>query len=363
MSRELSSAKREQIVALHQHTDFSYREIARRVGCSDYGVRKIMNHWLVTGSTDSERKGKCGRKPLLNPREKMSLVRESKKDNQLTLREIRQNAGEIGVKISRTTVHRILHSAGRKAYRPIKVPLISAANRKKRLVWARAHSGMTVDDWKKVRKMHSTIHKMFATLSPFVSQVIFSDETTLIVGPARRAYVRRGDGERISSRHLQPRCAYPIKLMVWACFSWFGTGVLEVVEGSINSQRYINIIDNALVPSADLWYQNNEWQFQQDNAPCHVSLITRQHMDSIGIRCLEWPPNSPDLNPIENFWSILKRRVYARATANKDDLMRRIRVIWDTDSEMQSICKTLVESMPKRVKQCIFNRGGPVHSY
>jgi hypothetical protein len=163
------------------------------------------------------------------------------------------------VKISVRTVHRILHSAGRKAYRPIKVPMMSTANRKKRLLWARAHSGVTVDDWKKVRKMHSTIHKMFATLSPFVSQVIFSDETTLIVGPARRAYVRRGDGERISSRHLQPRCACPLKLMVWTCFSWFGTGVLEVVEGSINSQRYINIIDNALVPSADLCYKNNEW--------------------------------------------------------------------------------------------------------
>ncbi len=45
--------------------------------------------------------------------------------------------------------------------------------------------------------------------------------------------------------------------------------------------------------------------FQQDNAPAHTSRITTAYLDSTNLRLLEWPPQSPDLSPIENAWAIL----------------------------------------------------------
>lgn len=81
------------------------------------------------------------------------IVRESKKDYKLSLQAVKQQAGPAGEKVSRTTVHRILHKAGRKAYRPISVPMISEMNQRKRLLWARTHVTKTLNDWKKVGRI------------------------------------------------------------------------------------------------------------------------------------------------------------------------------------------------------------------
>jgi transposase len=149
--KDIPREKRDEIVALHRHTSMSYKEIAERVGCSKCGVFGVLKQWRETGSTATSRAGHCGSKEKLTSREKVAIVRESKKDFTLSLREIKQQAGAPGEKVSRTPVHRILHQAGRKAYRPIYTPLISRQSRMKRLRWARQHVGKSMDDWKKVQ--------------------------------------------------------------------------------------------------------------------------------------------------------------------------------------------------------------------
>ena len=76
------------------------------------------------------------------------------------------------------------------------------------------------------------------------------------------------------------------------------------------------------------------------------------------ITVLDWPGNSPDLNPIENLWSIVKNRLRKMDCTTKIKLIEAVIHVWFHDEEIKKICKTLVLSMKKRVKSVLENKGG-----
>ena len=82
-----------------------------------------------------------------------------------------------------------------------------------------------------------------------------------------------------------------------------GKSKLIIIRGTVNSQKYQEIIAEAL-PSMKSLYPRG-FVLIEDNAPCHKSKSTRQWK----IRTTEWPPASPDLNPIEAVWNLMKRQV------------------------------------------------------
>ena len=65
---------------------------------------------------------------------------------------------------------------------------------------------------------------------------------------------------------------------------------------------------------------HDDWVFQQDGAPAHTTNKTMQFLDGQHIEILDWPSKSPDLNPIENLWSILKHAVYSRNSRDINEL-------------------------------------------
>ena len=99
---------------------------------------------------------------------------------------------------------------------------------------------------------------------------------------------------------------------------------------------------------------------QQDLAPCHTSKKVKEYMADNNISCLSWPGNSPDINPIENLWAIVKKRLRSHDCTTKTKLIEAIIAIWHRDIEVKDMCQRLVFSMPDRVAMLIAAKGGHI---
>lgn len=145
-------------------------------------------------------------------------------------------------------------------------------------------------------------------------------------------------------------------LMLWAGFSMNGKTHLCKCNGRMNSEKYLAMLEAELITFTDD-KMDGDFVFQQDNASIHVSHQFRAWFEDKEIDLLDWPACSPDLNPIENLWRILARRVYAngRQYASVDELYVAICTAWRQIP--QKIIDSLINSMPKRVFDVI-NRNG-----
>jgi len=147
--------------------------------------------------------------------------------------------------------------------------------------------------------------------------------------------------------------------MIWGCMNVSGVGEMFICEGRMNSACYINVLKNALQPSyhkifGDFDLRNRK--FQQDNAPCYKSKTTIRWMAKNGIKLLDWLAQSPDLNPIEHLWSILKTKVRQHNITSNEHLKLVLKEEWDMISPEK--CRKLVATMPKRITAVIQAKGG-----
>ncbi|GFU94379.1 transposable element Tc1 transposase [Trichonephila clavipes] len=148
--------------------------------------------------------------------------------------------------------------------------------------------------------------------------------------------------------------------MVWAGIMINGRSRLHVVEnGTMTGQRYI---DEVLLPDVRLFRGDvgDKFLFMDDNATCHRTLSVQDCLDREGIQRLLWPARSPDLNPNENVWDALGRRVAGRnhTPTNKNNLIRALTEEWD--KLPQQPLDNVVQSMVRRVECCITLHGGHI---
>jgi transposase len=99
--------------------------------------------------------------------------------------------------------------------------------------------------------------------------------------------------------------------MLWGCFS--ATGRPVRIEGTMNRAKYREILDENLLEDLRLGLM---FTFQQDNDPKHTTKTTQEWLRDKSLNVLEWPSQSPDLNPIEHLWRDLKIAVQHRSQSN-----------------------------------------------
>ena len=144
---------------------------------------------------------------------------------------------------------------------------------------------------------------------------------------------------------------------MFACVCAAGPISILKLEGNIDSLKYQDIIKKEVFPKILEFFPNGNFFWQQDNAPCHVSKSSLAFFKSNKIELLDWPSNSPDLNPVENIWSILTERLYRtkKAYNTKEKLWKNIIKEWKNIKP--ELCLKLVETLDNRLEMVISNRG------
>lgn len=221
-----------------------------------------------------------------------------------------------------------------------KRPLLKDSHIEARFDFAKTHLDWTMEDWKKV---------------------VWSDETKINrLGSDGRKWAWKKQGEGLSERLVDGTVKFGGgSLMIWGCMLWDGPGFACKIDGKMDGELYIKIMEDELKES--LAYYNKQVEdviFQQDNDPKHTCIKAREYFAKQEYKKMKWPAQSPDLNPIEHLWNHLKRRLaeYETPPGGMLELWERVQVEWDKIGP--EVCQNLIESMPRRVRAVWKAKGG-----
>ncbi len=216
-------------------------------------------------------------------------------------------------------------------------PLLNQRQRQKHLTWAVEKKNWTVAQW---------------------SKVLFSDESKFCISFGNQGpRVWRKSGEAQNPCCLKSSVKFPQSVMIWAAMSSAGVGPLCFLKSTVNAAIYQEILEHFMLPSAAKLYGDADFIFQQDLAPAHTAKGTKSWFNDHGVTVLDWPANSPDLNPIENLWGIVKRKMRDTRPNNADDLKAAIKATCASIPPQQ--CHKLITSMPRRIEAVIKAKGAP----
>jgi transposase len=334
--RPTSAAKHSSVVSLLTQ-GYPHRQIHAKTGISLGTIGKINKE------LDSNKENNHGGRPSkLSARDKQSIIRQitsGKLDNAVQATQFINNT--LTNPVHPQTVRNALKEAGLQSATKKKVPMLKQTHRQRRLKFAQYHENWTVEDWKRV---------------------LWSDETKINwIGSDGKVYVWKQKGESVSDRTTIPTVKHGggNNLMVWGCMGWNGVGKLIEVQGKMDAKQYCEILEDGLVESfEELEVEEGERIFQQDNDPKHTSKLATKWFEDNNIHVLEWPAQSPDLNPIEHLWEHLKHQLLKYDTPPKGvhELWDRLVEEWNEISP--KVCQNLIESMPRRVKAVIKAHGG-----
>ncbi len=126
--------------------------------------------------------------------------------------------------------------------------------------------------------------------------------------------VWRKSGEAQNPCCLKSSVKFTQSVMMWAAMSSAGVGPLCFLKSTVNAAIYQEILEHFMLPSADKLYGDADFIFQQDLAPAHTAKGSKSWFSDHGVTVLDWPANSPDLNPMLQLFKILRLRLFLFVT-------------------------------------------------
>ena len=188
------------------------------------------------------------------------------------------------------------------------------------------------------------------------NHVLWSDEMKInLFGSNGFKHVWQRPGEEYKDKCVMPTVKHGGgNVMVLGCMSAAGVGELYFIEGNMNSNMYCKILQQSMISS--LQKLDSRAVFQHDNDPKHTSKTTIALLKRLRVKVMDWPSMSPDLNPIEHLWGILKWKVEVCKVSNICQLRNVVMEEWK--SIPVATCEALVNSMPRREKAILDNDDG-----
>ncbi|KAK6535714.1 hypothetical protein TWF694_011914 [Orbilia ellipsospora] len=320
---QLSETQRGAVIMAYAFTE-SYAETARIVGLPRSTVYYIIKHVKTTGSTAP--KARTGRPRASTERMDRIICREARNSPHSTLGELSVNLVQnYAIPLHINTLKSRLQEQNIQKWRAKRRPELLPRHAAQRLQWALARRHWQYDDW---------------------ARIIWSDECWIQrTGDPRTAWVFRTTNEKWRRDLVVPYVGQgDAKVMIWAMFIGETKGPLYMVEGNFDSTKYLEVLqehlpqfmhDNRRIGAN--WTEDQWPTFMHDNAKPHVAKIVTEWFADTETSLLPWCPYSPDLNPIEHVWWLLKDQAWA---AIPEDYLRR-----------------LVESMNDRIDAVIAAKG------
>ncbi len=333
----LSLETRARVVILWKN-GMKLNEIRERLAEEGKSVSRVSLWKLVKKFSTYESIIDCKRNPrssLLNMAHYEFIDKSMLENDELTARLLKYMIQEafpsVTANLSLQTVRRARIRLGWVSTTPKYCQLIRQQNKEKRLKWCSELDSN--DDF---------------------ANIIWTDECSVqLQSHSLRCYRKVGQPKK-----LKPKPKHPFKIHLWGGISCKGATPLVLFTGKLCSTKLLKIFDAGLVPFIESVYGYGDHRLMQDNDPKHASGLTKEYFNGKGINWWHTPPESPDLNPIENIWGSMKRFLRdIHKPTNKESLIDGIRIFWK--SLTPAVCTKYIHHIKKVIPKVIEENGGP----
>jgi transposase len=317
----ISMKKRWEIVFLRLHPLGPKMEpgsIAKYVKCSIRQVKYWAKRYVETGTVDDH--NGAPRKRATTPNQDAKIIQTVEAHNDETLSQLQQRINKQGVTCSRATLHNRIKEDGLKSGVAMRKPLLTPRHREQRLAWAQDHKE---HDW---------------------NSTLYADSTTMLTWAYKKKF-----WYRVGNRRVIRTIKLPTTLHIHGSFSSKGFGQLYCYTTSLTAKLMKRIYTTTVLPTAQNMFgaRKRKWTLLEDNCKRQQSNLCKKWKADNKVDRMPFPPNSGDLNPIENVWGLIKNKLSYNRLTSVTALKRAFKREWKLlpTSYAQELC----DSMRRRV--------------